>query len=168
MLVPSAEVPSFGAARAALTIDLFLPFGHRSTGPELGRYLQLLTENDDIQLRLHPVLGSEVAERGAELSLAAWSMVGADCARFLLQVAENPDWLADWPLSWAGHSPTPAHSLEASDAAMAICSSLPRPQAMASMRQRCGCSFASDVSAAWPCSCGVACGARFARLLRSG
>lgn len=103
VLVPSAEVPSFGPARAALTIDLFLPFGHRSTGPELGRYLQLLAEHDDIQLRLHPVLGSEVAERGAELSLAAWSLVGADCARFLLQVAENPDWLADWPpqLGWA-------------------------------------------------------------------
>jgi hypothetical protein len=103
VLVPSAEVPTFGPALAPLTLDLFLPFGHRSTGPELSRYLQLAAEQTDIRLRLHPVLGSDVAERGAELSLAAWALFGADSVRFLLTVAENPDWLQDWPplLGWA-------------------------------------------------------------------
>lgn len=103
VLVPTAEVPTFGPAVAPLTLDLFLPFGHRSTGPELGRYLQLAADHDDIRLRLHPVLGSDVAERGAELSLFAWELVGPDCAPFLLDVAEHPEWLIDWPaqLGWA-------------------------------------------------------------------
>jgi hypothetical protein len=97
ILAAQDGVPTFGPRVAAVTLDLFLPFGHRATATELARYLSLLATGDDIRLRLHPVLGSEVAERGAELLLAAYQLAGPDSAPFLITVAEHPEWLTDWP-----------------------------------------------------------------------
>ena len=105
------DVPSFGPPSAPVTIDLFLPFGHRATGPELVRYLQLQAEHDDIRLRVHPVLGSEVAERGSELLLAAWQLAGTDSAGFLVTVADHPDWLTDWPAGVGRSGPDPNNRL---------------------------------------------------------
>lgn len=102
VLAASDEVPAFGPHAAPLTFDLFLPFGHRATATELARYLWLLGEEEDIRLRLHPVLGSEVAERGSELLLAAFDLAGSDSARFLIAVSEHPEWLTDWPGRQAG------------------------------------------------------------------
>ena len=102
VLPPSEDVPTFGPQAAPVTLDLFLPFGHRATGSELSRFLLLLTEHDDLRLRVHPVLGSEVAERGAELLLASFHLAGPSAAPFLIAVAEHPDWLTDWP---AGRAP---------------------------------------------------------------
>lgn len=92
------EVPWFGPPVAAVTLDVFLPFGHRATGAELARYFSLLEEHEDLRLRVHPVLGSDVAERGAELLLSAFQLAGHDAARLLITVAEHPDWLTDWPM----------------------------------------------------------------------
>ena len=112
VLPPSEDVPTFGPQLAPVTLDLFLPFGHRATGSELARYLLLLAEHDDIRLRVHPVLGSEVAERGAELLLASFHLAGASAAPFLVAVAEHPDWLTDWP---AGRAPRDASTALGSD-----------------------------------------------------
>lgn len=101
-IVPRSDVPLLGPAVAPVTIDVFIPFGHRLAGAEWTRQLALQAANADVRVRFHPVLGSDVAERGAELLLAVWRLVGARGASFLASVAAHPDWLGDSPDGGSG------------------------------------------------------------------
>jgi protein-disulfide isomerase len=113
VLSPRSQLPLYGPRYAEVTIDLFLPFGHKATAQDLALALSLAHENPDVRLILHPVLGSEVAERGAEVVFTAWQQsrslapapsgallaaTAADrCFALAAELAQHPEWLAATP-----------------------------------------------------------------------
>lgn len=72
-LGPPSRLPLLGPRYAPITIDLFLQFGHKLTPGNLALLVRTVRENPDVRLLFHPVLGSDLAERGAEAMFAAWS-----------------------------------------------------------------------------------------------
>jgi hypothetical protein len=108
VLSPSSPLPLYGPRYAAVTVDLFLPFGQRLTAPNLALLLRVAGQAHDIRLLFHPVLGSEAAERGAEALFSVWQELrGADAGpqaaqsrsrahrsfAFAAALATHPDWL---------------------------------------------------------------------------
>lgn len=95
-LGPPSQLPLFGPRYAPVTVDLYLPLGHKATLPNLTLLLRLARDNSDMRLLWHPVLGSETAERAAEAVFAAWRQSGASdrCFAFIEALARNPEWLA--------------------------------------------------------------------------
>lgn len=96
VLAQPSRLPLLGPRYAPLTFDLYLPFGHKATAPNLALLRKLARENSDVRLLLHPVLGSDVAERGAEMVFSAWQqeMDGERCFALAEVLGTHAEWLA--------------------------------------------------------------------------
>lgn len=101
MLAPPSSLPVLGPRYAPVTIDLYLPIGHRATASNLELARRLARESQDVRLLFHPVLGSDPAERGAEAIFAAWRQQPATARCFALAeaLANHPEWLTATPES---------------------------------------------------------------------
>ncbi len=99
LLAPRSALPLYGPRYAPVTLDLYLPFGNKSTARNLALLLQLGRENSDVRLILHPMLGSDVAQRGAEVILTAWrqSLDEKACFSLAEKLAAHPEWLEATP-----------------------------------------------------------------------
>ncbi len=95
-LSPKSRLPFFGPRYAPVTLDLFLPFGHRAVPNALKLLLRIWRENRDVRLVLHPVLGNDTAERGAAVLFAAWRQLDRQERLWALaeDLADHSDWLS--------------------------------------------------------------------------
>jgi hypothetical protein len=108
LLAPASRLPLYGPRYAPVTIDLYLPLGHKLVPPILEQVEKAAEKGSDVRVLFHPVLGSEAAERGAELVFCAMRQ-GASQERwfaFLLALASHPEWLG------AGQGSVPVPSLD--------------------------------------------------------
>ncbi len=87
------RLPHLGPRYAAVTLDLFLPVGHKSADINLGLALRRVHEEPDVRLILHPVTNGPLAERGAEVLWEAFEQLPTSCYGFISQLVGHLDWL---------------------------------------------------------------------------
>jgi protein-disulfide isomerase len=92
-LAPPPPLPQLGPRYAAVTVDLYLPLGHKLSEPTLQLALLVQREASDVRLVVHPQASTPIGRVAAELLAEAYELKPDRCFELLALLHAHPDWV---------------------------------------------------------------------------